>query len=57
MAQTGQTDQQMSSSSSNNTERDLDGDINKDKQIKSNLKLILFRRYNIDSRYKIYNNY
>ena len=47
----------MSSSSSNDAERDLDSDINKNKQIKLNPKLILFKRYNINNKYKIYNNY
>jgi len=47
----------MSSSSSNGTERDLGGDVNKDKQTKPKPKLILFRRYSTGSKYRIYNNY
>ena len=57
MAQAGQTDQQMSSSSSNDAKYDLGGNINKNKQIKLNLKLIPFKYYNINSKYRIYNNY
>ena len=47
----------MSSNSNNSAERDFGGDVNKDKQTKLNPKLILFKRYNINSKYKIYNNY
>ena len=47
----------MLNSSSNNIERDLGNNVNKDKQTKLNLKLILFKRYNINNKYKIHNNY
>ena len=56
MAQAGQTDQQMSSSSSNGAERDLGGDVDKDKQTKPKPKPILFRYCSTGSRYRIYNN-
>ena len=47
----------MSSNNNNSIKRNLNSDVNKNKQIKLNLKLILFKRYNINSKYRIYNNY
>jgi hypothetical protein len=47
----------MLSNSSNNAEYNLSSDIDKNKQTKSKSKLILFKYYSINSRYKIHNNY
>ena len=46
----------MSSSSSNGVERDLGGDVDKDKQTKPNPKPMPFRRCSIGSRCRIHSN-